>query len=309
MALETATYISDLNAANPAATDGLAQADDHFRLIKGAVKATFPNVTGAISATHGALDAAATFAGAITASAAEINVLDGISTGLTSTELSVLDGVTATTSQINATPLIGTLPVVGTLAQGSVVVGNSSSVATAVTLGTSGTVLTSNGSDAAWTALPVVSSFDAGMVQMFANTTVPTGWLECDGTAVSRTTYATLFAAIGTAYGVGDGSSTFTLPDMRGEFPRGWDNSRGVDSGRGIGTSQGDQMEAHNHALRGNSGGAINVLFNESPVIAGIQNLGGGFSNSTATIQNTGGTSNSGENRPRNVALMFCIKV
>ena len=59
MALESATYISDLNAANPASTDGLAQADDHFRLIKGAVKATFPNVTGAISATHGALDAAA----------------------------------------------------------------------------------------------------------------------------------------------------------------------------------------------------------------------------------------------------------
>ena len=306
MALETATYISDLNAANPAATDGLAQADDHFRIIKGAVKATFPNVTGAISATHGALDAAATFAGAITASAAEINVLDGISTGLTSAELSVLDGITASTANLN---LVGTLPVVGTLAQGSVVVGNSSSVATAVTLGTSGTVLTSDGTDAAWTALPAVSNFEAGMVQMFANTTVPTGWLECDGAAVSRTTYATLFAAIGTAYGVGNGSSTFTLPDMRGEFPRGWDNSRGVDSGRGIGTSQGDQMEAHNHALRGGSGGAIQVLTGESPVIAGIQNFGGGFSNSTATIQNTGGTSNSSENRPRNVALMFCIKV
>ena len=294
MALETATYISDLNAANPAATDGLAQADDHFRIIKGAVKATFPNVTGAISATHGALDAAATFAGAITASVASINNLSNI---------------TATADQLNSTSLIGTLPVVGTLAQGSVVVGNSSSVATAVTLGTSGTVLTSNGSDAAWTALPVVSSFDAGMVQMFANTTVPTGWLECDGTAVSRTTYATLFAAIGTAYGVGNGSSTFTLPDMRGEFPRGWDNSRGVDSGRGIGTSQGDQMEAHNHALRGNSGGGIHVLFGQTDVIAGIQNFGGGFSNSQATIQNTGGTSNSSENRPRNVALMFCIKV
>jgi len=150
MALESATYISDLNAANPAATDGLAQADDHFRLIKGAVKATFPNVTGAITATHGALNAASTFAASITASAAEINVLDGISTGLTSTELSVLDGVTATTSQINATPLIGTLPVVGTLAEGSVVVGNSSSVASAVAIGASGTVLKSNGTTISW---------------------------------------------------------------------------------------------------------------------------------------------------------------
>ena len=150
MALETATYISDLNAANPAATDALAQADDHFRLIKGAVKATFPNVTGAVTATHTALDAASTFAGAITASAAEINVLDGISAGLTSTELSVLDGVTATTSQLNATPLIGTLPVVGTLAEGSVVVGNSSSVASAVAIGASGTVLKSNGTTISW---------------------------------------------------------------------------------------------------------------------------------------------------------------
>lgn len=150
MALETATYINDLNAANPAATDGLAQADDHFRLLKGAVKATFPNVTGAITATHGAIDAASTFAASITASAAEINVLSGISAGLTSTELSVLDGVTATTSQINATPLIGTLPVVGTLAEGSVVVGNSSSVASAVAIGASGTVLKSNGTTISW---------------------------------------------------------------------------------------------------------------------------------------------------------------
>ena len=147
MALESATYINDLNAANPAATDGLAQADDHFRLIKGAVKATFPNVTGAITATHTALDAASTFAGAITASVAEINVLDGISAGLTAAELSVLDGITASTAGLN---LVGSLPVVGTLAEGSVVVGNSSSVASAVAIGASGTVLKSNGTTISW---------------------------------------------------------------------------------------------------------------------------------------------------------------
>ena len=147
MALESATYINDLNAANPASTDGLSQADDHFRLIKGAVKATFPNVTGAVTATHTALNAASTFAGAITASAAEINVLDGISAGLTSTELSVLDGITASTANLN---LVGTLPVVGTLAEGSVVVGNSSSVASAVAIGASGTVLKSNGTTISW---------------------------------------------------------------------------------------------------------------------------------------------------------------
>lgn len=158
MALESATYINDLNAANPAATDGLAQADDHFRLIKSAVKATFPNVTGAISATHTALDAAATFAASITASAAEINVLNGISAGLTSAELSVLDGITASTASLN---LVGSLPVVGTLAEGSMILGDSSSAATTLPIGATGSVLLSNGTTATWAApaaqVPAVS--------------------------------------------------------------------------------------------------------------------------------------------------------
>ena len=52
MALETGTHISDLNAANPTSVDGLAQADDHLRLIKSTVKASFPNISGAMTATH-----------------------------------------------------------------------------------------------------------------------------------------------------------------------------------------------------------------------------------------------------------------
>lgn len=60
------------------------------------------------------------------------------------------------------------------------------------------------------------SSLPAGTVIDFAGSTPPSGWLECDGSAVSRTTYATLFAAIGTTWGVGDGSTTFELPDLRG---------------------------------------------------------------------------------------------
>jgi microcystin-dependent protein len=67
-------------------------------------------------------------------------------------------------------------------------------------------------------------------VVAFARNTPPTGWLPCNGGAVSRTTYASLFASIGTTFGVGDGSTTFNLPDLRGEFVRGWDNGRGVDN-------------------------------------------------------------------------------
>ena len=231
MALESATYINDLNAANPAATDGLAQADDHFRLIKGAVKATFPNVTGAISATHGAIDAASTFAASITASAAEINVLSGISAGLTSTELSVLDGVTATTSQINASSLIGTLPVVGTLAEGSVVVGSSSSVASAVAIGASGTVLKSDGTTISWgdgtPALArgqILYGHADGTTQVLSAGTSGQV-LTSDGTDVS---YGDAFTGNTTAGGVGtysllgkaDGSTTALGASVAGSLLR-----------------------------------------------------------------------------------------
>jgi microcystin-dependent protein len=82
-----------------------------------------------------------------------------------------------------------------------------------------------------------------GQVAYFAVSSAPTGWLKANGALVSRTTYATLFAAVGTTFGVGDGSTTFALPDMRGEFPRGWDDGRGVDSGRVFGSAQLDQMQ------------------------------------------------------------------
>ncbi|WP_390895807.1 tail fiber protein [Neisseria elongata] len=69
----------------------------------------------------------------------------------------------------------------------------------------------------------------------FAMQSAPTGWLKADGSAVSRTQYPVLFAAIGTTFGVGDGRTTFNLPDLRGEFVRGWGDSRGVDRGRAFG--------------------------------------------------------------------------
>lgn len=64
-------------------------------------------------------------------------------------------------------------------------------------------------------------AFLAGMMMPYAGTAAPSGWLLCDGTAVSRTTYSALFAVTGTAYGVGNGSTTFNLPDLRGRVPAG----------------------------------------------------------------------------------------
>lgn len=77
-----------------------------------------------------------------------------------------------------------------------------------------------------------------GSISMFAAATAPTGWLKCNGQAVSRTTYANLFAAIGTAWGAGDAVTTFNLPDLRGEFVRGYDDGRGIDSGRTMASAQ-----------------------------------------------------------------------
>ena len=79
MALETGTYINSLNASNPAATDGLAQADDHLRLIKSTVKSTFPNIDAAVTATED-----------------DLNVVSGAAAaGITATEVGYLDGVTS----------------------------------------------------------------------------------------------------------------------------------------------------------------------------------------------------------------------
>ncbi|MEM7047394.1 MAG: phage tail protein [Pseudomonadota bacterium] len=68
-----------------------------------------------------------------------------------------------------------------------------------------------------------------GSIISYAAQTPPKGWLECDGAAISRSDYANLFKVIGTTYGDGDGETTFNLPDLRSEFVRGWDHGRGVD--------------------------------------------------------------------------------
>lgn len=89
MGLETGTYLDALVPTNPASTDGLAQADDHLRLIKSALKNTFPSITGAVSASHTELNAVV----GLTSSTSELNVLDGITA--TTAELNHTDGVTS----------------------------------------------------------------------------------------------------------------------------------------------------------------------------------------------------------------------
>lgn len=106
----------------------------------------------------------------------------------------------------------------------------------------------------------IVSSnlLPAGAVMPFAANSAPAGWLTANGAAISRTTYSALFAVIGGTYGVGDGSTTFNLPDLRGYFVRGsGTNSDGVASGT-FGARQADAYKSHNHGgltTAGNTGG------------------------------------------------------
>lgn len=134
------------------------------------------------------------------------------------------------------------------------------------------------------------------LIIMHPSSTPPDGYMECNGATISRTTYAWLFGKIGTTYGAGDGSTTFKLPDFRGEFVRGWDNGRGVDAGRGIGSAQTDQNKAHTHGTM--FARVTNMLTGGSTTV-----LTGSGSNVTVTSQSDGGS----EARPRNVAQMFCI--
>ena len=105
--------------------------------------------------------------------------------------------------------------------------------------GTSGQLLQSNGTSApSWVASPGVPT---GSLMPYAGSSAPTGYLLCDASAVSRTTYATLFGVIGTTYGAGDGSTTFNLPDLRGRLPMGAGTGTGLNSsGTGLpsGTAQ-----------------------------------------------------------------------
>jgi microcystin-dependent protein len=140
-----------------------------------------------------------------------------------------------------------------------------------------------------------------GMVTYCAGATPPPGWLECNGQLVNRIIYADLFAYIGTTYGSGDGVNTFALPDLRGEFIRGWDNGRNVDLGRTFGSFQNHALENHNHQfnyLTTGGGGTLNTqtvfvdtLATNTAAIGGVQLA------NTAT-----------ETRPRNVAMLPIIK-
>lgn len=174
----------------------------------------------------------------------------------------------------------------------------------------------------------------SGTIMMFAgaSTAVPSGWFHCNGQAVSRTTYAALFAVVGTAFGSGDGSTTFNVPDMRQRFPlgvaaSGTGSTRGGTGGAVDHTHTYSQVinhthpvsvtdPGHDHTTNGipihfiedsSAGSGFNVYINDGSVIS----VGTATTGISATTSNPGGGAASGtttSNNPPYLAVNFIIK-
>ena len=160
------------------------------------------------------------------------------------------------------------------------------------------------------------SGIPAGILAPFAGSTAPDGWLLCDGSAVSRTTYSSLFAVIAATYGAGDGSTTFTLPDLRGRMALGLDNmggtsrdivtaatadTLGAETGEEMHQLTVDELASHSHIHEGITG---NIPQNDTGNANGTVNY---TEYGTVTSNNTG-TNQPHNNMPPYMALNYLIK-
>lgn len=177
-----------------------------------------------------------------------------------------------------------------------------------------------------WTPLiDATKHVPPGQIGMFAGTYAPPGWLKANGAQISRSAYAELFSYIGTQWGAGNGSTTFNIPDLRGVFPRFWDDGKGIDLNRAFGNIQDSQNRSHSHngetttngdhvhtppggGLFLGRGGYNNTTVNENDETFDNQVFS---STSTAGNHNHSFTTNSSggvEARPINISLLACIK-
>lgn len=174
-------------------------------------------------------------------------------------------------------------------------------------------VLTINSSGGSGSGTNVtLADLPPGTIQWFAMSAAPAGWLECDGRLLNKVSgsglYAALWAAIGYTYNqVGDGSAdNFRIPDLRGQFVRGWDHGAGVDATRAFGSSQTDAMQGHQHTMPNFMGGSATLgAVGGGNIYDGV----GGKNTSAIVTDGTNGTPRTAtETRPKNVAMLACIK-
>jgi microcystin-dependent protein len=185
--------------------------------------------------------------------------------------------------------------------------------------GSNGQVLNTDGSG----QLGWASAFSSGMLMPYAGGSAPSGWLLCYGQAISRTTYAALFSAIGTTYGTGDGSTTFNVPDLRGRVIAGQDDMGGTSADRLTNQSGGldgdtlgatggsethtlteDELAAHSHSLGTN--GRVQVGNDNGEAYSGKWVSGSG-STITYSTEETGSDTAHNNVQPT-IVLNYIIK-
>ncbi|WP_342032567.1 phage tail protein [Pseudomonas sp. TH07] len=143
-----------------------------------------------------------------------------------------------------------------------------------------------------------MSALPVGAMVPFPKGSVPPGFLEVDGSVQSIAALPDLAAYLGTTFNTGgEGAGNFRLPESRGEFLRGWDHGRGVDAGRSIGSSQADEFRNHTHV------NSPAIMLNSTPGTGGNGWIAGNQGQVAVT-----GAAGGIETRPRNVAVMWCIK-
>ena len=154
-------------------------------------------------------------------------------------------------------------------------------------------------------------SVPVGSIMPFAGTNVPNGWLLCNGDAISKSAYSNLFTIIGISWGGGNGTTTFNLPDLRGQFLRGVDGTGGIDTdkanrtakytsgntGNSVGSYQEDEIRAHYHTYQNDINGP--PYNHDLPYTAGGSNY-----RTNSTSSSTGGS----ETRPVNAYVNYIIK-
>ena len=183
------------------------------------------------------------------------------------------------------------------------------------------TDIATNATGVSTNATSISTNTPAGTIMSWSKGSAPSGWLECDGSAVSRATYATLFTAIAETYGNGDGSTTFNVPDLRGKFLRGYDHGATTDPDAATRTDRGDATTGDNvgtnqaHAFQGHYHTGASLTWGAT---AGGSNISVMDNETTDTNKNNakaptddgsnGTPSITSETRPVNVAVMFLIK-
>lgn len=255
MTIESASYLNDLNTSYPQAGDPRSEGDDHMRLLKTVLKSTLPYMGGPLHKIQGGLS------GSQTPSATVHN-----------TTLFVFSG--NGTLNLPAVATVGNGWSCGVYAPSGVTVTIDPNGAELIN--GNGTISVSDGfvmmfsSGATWVAIVTTAANDPrmiGEVVAFAGATLPAGWLWCDGSAVSRSTYASLFATLGTGYGAGDGSTTFNLPDLRGRLPLGKDNmDNSVGTGGGTASRVTTLGSGINSVVLGATGGAETVTLDTTMI-------------------------------------------